>query len=76
MIDKEKIVVSAQATINMLSARQFTADENVAFIKSLEHVLQTRAIEKDLVVASLKMIKEVCAGRAPIESLLPKGKPN
>lgn len=73
-MDRDKITQSVVAITAMLTARKFTGEETVALLKCLEHVFKCQAIEKDLVIASLKKIKAVAAGLAPVETLLPKSK--
>ena len=71
-MNREKISRATKAILLLLSENKFTPDESTALLKCLEHVLQTQAIENDLVVASLKKIKAVSNGLAPLESILPK----
>lgn len=71
-MDRQKVSHVANSVVRIVSELNFDPNECVALLKCLEHVFQTRCIEKDLVVASLRTITEICAGREPLETILPK----
>jgi hypothetical protein len=58
-MNREKIRDDAVLIQTALRRKMYTAEETVALLKTLQHLLCCQCIEKDLVVVSLKKIKEL-----------------